>query len=281
MSQPVTRITVLVENTVHRSGLLAEHGLAFWIERGARRILFDTGQGLALSHNAKTLGIDLSIADALVLSHGHYDHTGGLFQSYPQFNRTRVYAHATAFDDRFIQDRDGRARSVRCPIESAAWLTSRVGAFSETGAGPIDLGDGLWLTGEIPRTNDFEDTGGAFYLDEACTQADPLLDDQAMFMETAQGIVVLLGCAHAGVVNTLEYIRASTGQARIHAVLGGMHLLAANDDRMARTIHTLRQMDIQSVGLAHCTGFAAMVQLYQELAKRCFHCVAGTRIELD
>jgi 7,8-dihydropterin-6-yl-methyl-4-(beta-D-ribofuranosyl)aminobenzene 5'-phosphate synthase len=274
-------ITVLVENTANQAGLLAEHGLAFWIERGGRRILFDTGQGMALAHNADKLGIDLSTVNDVVLSHGHYDHTGGLLAALPGFRRATVYAHPAAFRDRFVRHFLTGVRSVRSPIEAFDWLKSRVGRTVSTRAEPIELSEGLWLTGEIPRRNDFEDTGGAFYLDRACSQPDTIIDDQSLYMEARGGLVVLLGCAHAGVVNTLDYVCMVTGGRRIHAILGGMHLLNANERRLERTIHRLRELDVQRIGLAHCTGFAAMARLHHELPNRCFCCPAGARVEFD
>ncbi len=272
-------ITVLVENTANRGGLLAEHGLAFWIERAGRRILFDTGQGMALAHNADKLGIDLSAVNDVVLSHGHYDHTGGLLAALPDFSRATVYAHGTAFRDRFVRQPRTGARPVRSPIESFDWLKSRVRRAVPTQSRPVELSEGVWLTGQIPRRNDFEDAGGAFYLDQACTQPDNIVDDQALCMDTSDGLVVLLGCAHAGVVNTLDSVCALTGGKRIHAVLGGMHLSNANEHRLEQTIRKLRDLDVQRIGLAHCTGFAAMARLHHALPERCFHCTAGTRIE--
>ncbi len=271
-------ITVLVENTAHQRGLLAEHGLAFWIEHHGQRILFDTGQGMALAHNADKLEIDLTTADAVVLSHGHYDHTGGLRAVLPALHRATVYTHPAAFLERFARGPQTGIRPVGSPIESLEWLRSHVRQVIPTHTAPVGLDDGLWVTGQIPRQNDFEDVGGAFYLDQACTQQDPVVDDQAMYLETEHGLVVLLGCAHAGAVNTLNYICELTGESRIHAVLGGMHLLNADENRLARTIRRLRDLDVQRIGLAHCTGFAAMAKLYHALPNRCFHCVTGTRI---
>ncbi|MGB9624326.1 MAG: MBL fold metallo-hydrolase [Phycisphaerae bacterium] len=274
-------ITVLVENTANQRGLLAEHGLAFWIEAGGRRILFDTGQGMALAHNAGKLGIDLSTVDDIALSHGHYDHTGGLSAALPDFCGATVYADATAFRDRFLRDPQTGVRSVRSPVESFDRLASHVGRTVPTESHIIELGEGVWLTGRIPRRNDFEDAGGAFYLDQTCTEADRIIDDQALYMDTTHGVVVLLGCAHAGVVNTLEYVSAMAGGRHIHAVLGGMHLLHADEHRLGQTIRTLRDLDVRRIGLAHCTGFAAMARLHHELPDRCFHCTTGTRIEFE
>ena len=260
MSEP-TSVTVLVENTANQQGLLAEHGLAMWIERGEQHILFDTGQGMALVHNADKLGINLSTADEVVLSHGHYDHTGGLLAALPDLGRATVYAHLTAFRERFTQAPDGTVRQIGAPIESTDWLAARVGLIAPTRTHPVEIADGLWLTGQIPRENTFEDTGGAFFLDEGCTQPDPIIDDQAIYFRSESGLVVLLGCAHAGVINTLEYICALTNESTVHTVLGGMHLLHADEARLQQTIRRLGDLDVQQIGLAHCTGFAAMARL--------------------
>jgi 7,8-dihydropterin-6-yl-methyl-4-(beta-D-ribofuranosyl)aminobenzene 5'-phosphate synthase len=281
MASEPTLVTVLVENTANQQGLLAEHGLAMWIERGGQHILFDTGQGMALVHNAEKLGIDLSTADELVLSHGHYDHTGGLLAAMQNFRQATVYAHLTVFRERFIQNADGGVRQIGAPIESFDWLKEHVGLVVPTRTHPVEIADGLWLTGQIPRQNDFEDTGGAFFLDQACTQPDPVIDDQAVYFRSDCGLVVILGCAHAGVINTLEYICALTGDDRIHTVLGGMHLLHADEYRLQRTVSRLRAFDVQQIGLAHCTGFAAMARLHYELPNRCFHWVTGMRIDFE
>ncbi|MBP7937596.1 MAG: MBL fold metallo-hydrolase [Phycisphaerae bacterium] len=274
-------ITVLVENTANRGGLLAEHGLAFWVEVNDRCILFDSGQGMALTHNAAKLGIDLSTATEVALSHGHYDHTGGLSVAMPAFNRTTVYAHMAAFCDRFVKESDDGFRSVGSPIESFDWLGKHVCRVVPTRMHPVELSEGVWLTGQIPRQNDFEDVGGAFYLNSACTEPDAIVDDQALFVQTGNGVVVLLGCAHAGVINTVDYIGRLAGNSRIHAVLGGMHLLHANERRLNQTVQRLRDLDVQRIGLAHCTGFGPMARLYHEFPYRCFHCVTGMRIEFD
>lgn len=282
MKKQAIRMTVLVENSVKQQGLLAEHGMSFWIEKGDRRMLFDTGQGMVLQHNANTLGIALETADDVILSHGHYDHTGGLHQALASFKAAKVYAHPTVFTPRFIRCADGRgSRAIGAPFASADDLRGHVGQLIMTGKDSLQITDGVRLTGEIPRRNDYEDTGGAFYLDEACTEPDLISDDQALFLETAKGLVVLLGCAHAGVVNTLEHVRNLTGRNHIHAVLGGMHLLNAGEERLGRTIQALKEAEVQKIGLAHCTGFAAMARLFHELPNQCFPCVAGTRVDFE
>lgn len=209
------RITVLVEDTAGGRGLLAEHGLSFWIEWGQKRILFDTGQGYALKHNAQALGLQLETLGDIVLSHGHYDHNGGLPDALALAHRPRVYVHPQAFAPKFGQNADGSARNVGMPDSTTQALRThdRLGCVDK----PTEIGEGLWCTGPIPRTNDYEDTGGTFFKDESCRQP----DDLAIFLETRTGTVVILGCAHAGVINTLHYIRALTENSPIHAVVGG------------------------------------------------------------
>jgi 7,8-dihydropterin-6-yl-methyl-4-(beta-D-ribofuranosyl)aminobenzene 5'-phosphate synthase len=274
------RITVLAENTAGGPDVLAEHGLAFWIEADDRRILFDTGQGRVLKHNAKTLGVDLESAEIVALSHGHFDHTGGLNRIADHLGNVSVYAHPLAFEAKWSRLKDGTVRAIGAPVPGAAAIIEHVRAFIPTKE-PHKLIDGVWLTGEIPRCNDFEDTGGDFYLDAGCTILDPLLDDQAMFVETPRGVVVLLGCAHAGLVNTLDYIAKLSGQSRVHAVLGGMHLLTAPENRLAQSIESLRRFGVEVVGASHCTGHRAVARLWSDLADRCVVCAAGSRFMFE
>ncbi len=274
------RITVLAENTAGARDVLAEHGLSFWIEANERRILFDTGQGRVLEHNAKTLDVDLKTAEIVALSHGHFDHTGGLNRLADRLSKLSVHAHPLAFEAKWSRMRDGRVQAIGAPVPSVAALIERVGTFVPTQE-PRKLIDGVWLTGQIPRCNDFEDTGGDFYLDAGCTTPDPLLDDQAMFIETPRGLVVLLGCAHSGLVNTLDYIGELSGQSRVHAVLGGTHLLAARENRLTRSIEALQRFGVEVVGASHCTGHRAMARLWSTLPDRCAPCAAGSRLVFE
>jgi len=267
------RITTLVENTAQGKGLLAEHGFSLWIEYNNRKILFDTGQGYVLNGNAKKLGINLSDADAIVLSHGHYDHTGGLFKSDNLENAT-IFTHKNSLSSKYSKHPDGSVHKIGMkPLGR--------GKFNfEFNDKPVELYNGFYLTGAIPRNNDFENTGGQFFCDKECQKVDMLLDDQAAFIETPAGLCVILGCAHSGVINTLEYISKLTRLHSIHTLLGGMHLDTASEERMDKTIKGLKRFDIQNLYPVHCTGFKATARILQEFPETCKPCKTGTIIEV-
>jgi 7,8-dihydropterin-6-yl-methyl-4-(beta-D-ribofuranosyl)aminobenzene 5'-phosphate synthase len=274
------RVTTLVEDTARDPDLLAEHGLAFWIEAGSSNILFDTGQGQALEHNASRLGISLQLTEAVVLSHGHYDHTGGLEHVLQASPVAKVYAHPAAFQAKYIRNSDGTAREIGIPFPDENKVREKPGRLIWTKE-PAEICPGLFVTGQVPRVTDFEDTGGPFFLDKDCRQPDPLLDDQVMFFDSADGTMVLLGCAHSGVINTLRYVHGLTNNRPIHTVMGGMHLLSAGKKRLDKTVEQLQKLDVQRLLPAHCTGSAATLRLSNEFAGRCAPCSVGTVLELE
>ena len=276
MSESI-RVTTLVENSVNTRDLQAEHGLAFHIQAGSRRLLFDTGQTDLFLRNARQLCLDLKTVGAIVLSHGHYDHTGGLKRAREEAPNARLFLHPSAASAKFSANADGRIRTVGM-AETSLRAVHEAGDSVVWTTKPTEVLEGIFVTGEIPRQNGFEDTGGRFFLDEACAQPDPLMDDQALFFDTPEGLVAILGCGHAGVVNTLEYIQQITNGRPIYALLGGMHLLTAGPERMAKTIETFRRLRIQRIAPAHCTGISAVAQLWAAFPGRCSPCAVGTNM---
>ncbi len=274
-------ITVVVENTARGAGVLGEHGLAWWIEAGPRCVLFDTGQGLVLRHNCSRLGIDLSCADSIVLSHGHYDHVGGLAEALDDAPKASIFMHPRAVDAKFSASiNGGAARRISTDFMEREQFRNP-GRQVVTTTEPREVVPGVWTTGEIPRSNDFEDTGGRFFLDEKQTQPDLLLDDQAVFFSTGEGVVVVLGCAHAGVVNTLVHIANLTGNKTIHSVLGGMHLENASPQRMNQTISCLRDFQVQRISPMHCTGMKQTIALCNAFPDRFQSCPVSTVLKFS
>lgn len=272
-------VTVLVENTARGAQVLGEHGLSFWIETPTDRVLFDTGQGMALLHNAEVRGVDLSRANAIVLSHGHFDHVGGLEAALRIAPEAALFLHPCALEKKFSASNP--ALGARCIstefVEHAMFADTGRRVIKSTK--PVEVVPGIWTTGEVPRTNNFEDTGGPFYLDAQLSRPDPLLDDQALFFRSRDGVVVVLGCAHAGVVNTLSWVAELTGHRPIHTVIGGMHLENASERRMAATVAELKRLGVERLGPMHCTGWKAFSRFCRDLPDKVFGCAVGTRLE--
>ena len=273
------RITVLLENSVHRAGLRAEHGFSAHIRRGGNSILFDAGQTGLVASNAAALGIDLGGVEAVALSHGHYDHTGGLEAVLDAAPGARVFLHPEAFAAKYSRGSDGHARFIGMSGAIAAKVRSRENQVIPTPS-PAQIGDGVFVTGEVPRLTWFEDVGGAFFLDAECARPDPLQDDQALVVDLGSELAVVLGCGHAGVVNTLEHARALMGGKPVRAVLGGMHLGSASEHRLEETVRYLQGLDLRLLAPAHCTGWAATARLLQAFPSVCRPADVGARFEL-
>jgi len=272
-------VTILVDDIAY-GNLRSEHGLSIWVEYGNRRILFDTGPNDAVLENAKLLGVNLKQTDAIVLSHGHYDHTGGLETVLNVAPNATIYLHPAAIKPKFSQ-KNGQARAIGMSNSTK----NLIGALAEKGKvvwtrKPTQVFPGLFVTGLIPRNSDFEDVGGAFFIDKNCHRPDLLPDDQALVLNLPAGTVVILGCAHAGVVNTLNYAAKLSGEDRIYTVIGGMHLLNASRKRINYTIDAFRQYNIQRMGPAHCTGSKAAEKFKSAFPDQCSICSVGTKTDL-
>jgi len=258
------KITVLVDNKA-MPGLTTEHGFSLWIESGEKKILFDLGQGKALWSNAERLGVDLSQADMLVFSHGHYDHTGGLSRLLSLKPNLDIYCEPRVLALRYSLSKDKVARDVSIPLDSSGAIATHIGEQIHWVQKPLWLSAEAGMTGEIPRVTSFEDTGGAFFRDAAGTKPDHIEDDQAMWFKTPKGLVIVFGCCHSGMVNSINYILQIVGEQRIHAIIGGLHLVNATKNRLTETCHVLKSLNVDEIIPCHCTGDAAVDFMRQAL----------------
>jgi len=271
------RLTTLSENTAN-FGFLAEWGLSILVETDNLKILVDTGLSISAVHNAQVLGIDLSTIDKIVLSHGHIDHTGGLREVLRRTGKIEVIAHPDIWAAKYARLEE-QEFYVGIPFQREE-LESLGASFNLTRE-PVSLGDGIMTTGEVPMTTSYEEIDPDIYLrQEGILYPDPLADDLAVVIDTEQGLIVILGCAHRGIINTLLHAQKLTGKKLIHAVIGGVHLFRAAENQVEQTVTALKEMGIKKLGVSHCTGFYASAHLAQQFGDSFFLNNAGTRLTL-
>ena len=275
-------ITTLSENTAATGNLLGEWGLSILVETDSMNVLLDTGQSISVSHNADILGLDLSRVDKIVLSHGHFDHTGGLQQVLRKMRKeVEVIAHPDAWAAKYARRREEDKRYIGIPFQREE--LENLGARFNLTAEPVKITDNIMTTGEVPMVTEFEEIEPDRFFVKADPgwQPDKLMDDQAIIINTEPGLIVLLGCAHHGIINTLYHAQKLTGVKQIHMVLGGCHLIGASLERVWLTIAALKELGVQRIGISHCTGLPAAAIMAQEFGESFFFNNAGTRINLQ
>ena len=273
-------ITAIIENTAGIFEVAGEWGLALSIQADQHRILCDTGQGHTcgrmrsgwasiwrrLRHSSSVTATPIIPAASPALMAAGF--------------RGKTYIHPAALNPKYQREKTAPPRAKGIPAESREALLTRTSDLVEC-CGPVEIAPGILVTGAIPRRNSYEDVPDPFFLDENCTEPDPLVDDQALLIETARGLAVITGCGHSGLINTLNYARELTGNSRIAAVVGGLHLFRASAERIRATTENLRDFGAELIAPCHCTGFDATGDLQHEFGSSVVALRAGLTIRLS
>lgn len=257
-------VMFLVENTTPNLALAGEFGQALFIKVDGRGFLFDTGKSETTVKNLIAMGVDPGSIEAIVLSHGHLDHAGGLPAVLDYLGPRDVYVHPDAFWPKYA----GLPGVISIGMPERKSLEEKGARFILTETS-TEFMPGVFITGFVPRENDFEDAGGLFAQDCGGGQVrDMLGDDQAIIIDYPDGLIVISGCAHAGMINTVEYAKKMTGKEKVAAWIGGTHLITATQERIEKTIDRLREYDIDKLVVSHCTGFVPSAMMFARLGDR-------------
>jgi len=279
------RLSTIAENSASWLGLLAEWGLSILVETDEASILVDTGRSMVAAHNARIMRSKIRGIDKILFSHGHEDHTGGLvdllnLRDLPE-TPVEVIAHPDVWVPKYWRSPDGsRYDYIGIPYDRN--LAESLGASFRLTPEPVWITDRIVTSGEVPMLNDFEtlDASACVRTDKGFAP-DPLKDDQSLFIKTGKGLVIVSGCAHRGIINTIKRAQDITGCADIYAIIGGIHLFSASEERVRKTLEEIKRLNVAQIGVSHCTGPKAGAFLSHALGDRFFFNQAGTCTDLE
>jgi 7,8-dihydropterin-6-yl-methyl-4-(beta-D-ribofuranosyl)aminobenzene 5'-phosphate synthase len=274
------RITTVIDNSTAKAETLGEWGFSALVEADSHTFLLDAGTSEATVRNADRLGLDLKKVEAIVLSHGHYDHTGGLNSVLERIGRPeiRIIAHPGVLDGKYGYNT--KTKSYRYTgMPHRRELLEQLGGRFEFHREPVWMTRDIAASGEEPMSTDFESVAANLKLKvEGRFVQDLMADDQSLYLRTEQGLIVILGCAHRGMINIINHAREVMETDRVYMVIGGTHLSRASGEQIDRTVQTLREMDVRWLGVSHCTGLEVAARLAGEFPGRFFFNSSGTVI---
>lgn len=276
------RITVLSDNSIGRLVGAGEHGFSAFIETDQGHYLFDTGNGGSVVTNSLVLNKDLRSIRKIFLSHGHHDHSGGLPEVLKLKGNVDVHAHPDLFLDRIaVFKEEGRETRRFVGIPYKKIYLEFLGANFILNREFVEVEKGIWFSGEVPRKTFFEKPDPRLFTDvDGKMVQDSLPDDQSLILDTDKGLVVILGCAHSGMINILNHIIHKTGKEKFYAILGGTHLDFLTQEQLEESVQSLKRMEIEKVAVSHCTGMRAAFRLQQEFGDRFLHGCVGSVLEI-
>ena len=272
-------ITTLIENSQgEHLALKTEHGISFYIEKDGRSLLFDTGQSADFLSNAKRLGLDLDNVEYVVLSHGHYDHSGGFLPLSEKYSGFELVMGRGFFDRKFGH-RNGSYEYLGNNFD-LNYIKSRRIPYRFVDKNLTELFEGVYVITGFPRIYEDEVVNPRFMIRRnGGFQPDPFDDEVLVAVDTPEGIIVLLGCSHPGMKNMLS-AAAEAVDRPLFAVLGGTHMVEASQDSLEKSIDYLSKKSIHAIGVSHCTGPLGMERLSQSNPAY-FHNRTGTSLYVD
>jgi 7,8-dihydropterin-6-yl-methyl-4-(beta-D-ribofuranosyl)aminobenzene 5'-phosphate synthase len=273
------KITVLCENTaILPFNIIGEHGFACFLETKSGNYLFDTGQGIGILNNAAVLDKDLKSVKSIVLSHGHYDHTGGLKKVLDITGKKNIIAHPDVFIERYWSI-NNKIYSIGLPFTKNE--LEKCGAHFDFRTQFFAIAPDIYFTGEIPLLNKYEKSDKSMSSKASngkVTSPDPIKDDISIVLDTLKGLVFIFGCAHSGIINIIDYTCKILNKNKIHMIIGGTHLASAGSDRIQFTLDKINEYSIEKIGVSHCTGLSKSSILQHKLQERFFYCCAGYEV---
>lgn len=272
------KFAFLMENKTESSGVVAEHGLSVYIEAQGRKILFDAGASSMFADNAAVMNIDLESVDTMIVSHGHYDHTGGV-PKFCEINKIApIYIHENAFYENFSMEADGTKSidSIRWTDHERAEIDPRI---VRTG-GVEWITENIAVSGTVPRMDGFEPTA-TFYrmLPDGTTIEDSMDHEQILVIREPEGLYVFSGCSHRGVVPAIRFAREMFEGERIAVLVAGMHLMWADELMRKKVVDQILEEDMDVVMPVHCTGINAICDLKMAMGDKCVVPAAGNQYE--
>jgi 7,8-dihydropterin-6-yl-methyl-4-(beta-D-ribofuranosyl)aminobenzene 5'-phosphate synthase len=262
------KLTVLADNnTLIDHYLTGEPGLSLLVETEGRKILFDTGYSDVFIKNAQKMGIGLLDLDHIILSHGHLDHTWGLVHLVKYFTEAAIEKRQAGTPELVAHPRCFYPKE-KLPLQNNGSILDELEVRRQF---PVNLSrDPVWITGdlvflgEIPRKFAFEQTDPdkrRIHLPDGRVEPDHLLDDSALAFRSRTGLVIITGCSHAGICNITEYAREICGESRVVDIIGGLHLLDPDAERLEQTCHYLESLNLNALHACHCTSLASKITL--------------------
>jgi len=262
------------------NGGIGEWGFAAIVEVDGQRILFDTGaRPDTVLKNAKELDVDLANVKDVILSHNHADHTSGLMTLRREFAKTNPTALSRAHVGKGIfWNRPSNSGEANVMVKIKPEYEGAGGAFIEYDE-PKEILPGVWLTGPVPRVHPERNWGIGAAIGRVKTPdglvEDTVPEDMSLVAVTDKGLVIISGCGHSGIINTLEHARQKIKAAPVYAALGGFHLFALDDEKLNWTAGKLKEFGLMNFLGAHCTGIEAVYRIRQQAGLSRQNCVVG------